>query len=73
MINIIKSRVSIDRESKEGLAFEDYIISAVLVRVYFLIRANPAVSFSCITTMCVHVVNGNGTLNGKLNFKMLLK
>lgn len=73
MTNIIKSRVSIDRESKEEFAFEDYTISAVLVRAYFLIRANPAVRFSCITIMCVHVVNGNGILNGKLNFKMFLK
>lgn len=34
--------ISIDIESEEGFGFEDYNISVVLVKVYFLSRENSA-------------------------------
>lgn len=63
MVNIIKSRVSIGIESEEGLGFEDYSISVVLVKVYFLSRENAAIRVFLAFPLC----------GPKVDFKMLPK
>lgn len=63
MVNVIRCRLSIDRESEEGLGFEDYSISVVLVKAYFLIRENSAIRVFLAFPPC----------GPKIDFKMLLK